>query len=305
MPDIRPMLAQTWPTAFDDKDWLFELKWDGYRCLLYIGGSQAFLRSRNGRPLNQRFPGLVSIVKCVRGHNFRNLIADGEIVAFKDGRPDFSFLRANPDCAVYVAFDLLYFNDQPLFTVPLVDRRHKLSQVFTLNGLVYLSEAQEEMGRDLFEFAKGWDLEGIMAKRKHSLYFPGKRSRDWLKIKNLKEEDLWVVGYYPSPGRKIGSLLVAKEGAAPGLDSGDGPRRRNFVLMGRVSSGLDQSTEKTLTAAFGDPAPDKAVHFEGKLGEGELREVRWIEPFFGVRVQYTEITPEGRLRHPVLKEVIW
>ena len=86
MPDIRPMLAQTWPTAFDDKDWLFELKWDGYRCLLYIGALQAFLRSRNGRPLNQRFPGLESIVKCVEA-TISATIADGEIVAFKDGGP--------------------------------------------------------------------------------------------------------------------------------------------------------------------------------------------------------------------------
>ncbi|HHT84170.1 MAG: hypothetical protein ACOX34_04135 [Bacillota bacterium] len=305
MPDIQPMLAQTWPTAFNGKDWLFELKWDGYRCLLYIAGSQVLLRSRNGKSLNHKFPRLESIVKCVKARNFRNLVADGEIVAFKEGRPDFACLRANPDSAVYVAFDLLFFNDEFLFNVPLINRREKLSQVFGWNELICFSEAQAEMGESFFEFAKQWDLEGIMAKRKHSLYFPGKRTRDWLKIKNYKEDDLWVVGYFPSPGREIGSLLVAKEPVDPGYRSQDSLDRRKLVLMGRVSSGLDEKTEKALAAAFGTPAVGNMVEVEGKLSKDELRKVRWIQPFFGVKVQYTEITPEGRLRHPVLREVLW
>lgn len=324
MPDVEPMLAQTWPKAFNGKEWLFELKWDGYRCLLYIAGSQVFLRSRNGKSLNQRFPQLEAVVKCVKAANFRNLIVDGEIVAFSEGRPDFSFLRTNPESGVYMAFDLLYLNDEFLLDVSLVDRRHKLSQIFDWNGPIYFSEAQDELGETLFEFVRRRDLEGMMAKRKHSLYFPGRRTRDWLKIKNFKEEDLWVVGYFPSPGRKIGSLLVAREATEqqrqgrPGMvhphtrqevvscEAGErSTGAKRFVLLGRVSSGLNEALENALEAAFGAPIPHSIAQVQGKLPKRDLREVKWIEPFFGVKVQYTEITPEGRLRHPVLKQVIW
>lgn len=330
MPDIAPMLAHKWPEPFDGQDWLFELKWDGYRCLMYIGSSQLLLRSRNGNPLNHRFPQLESVTKAVK-RDFRNLIVDGEIVVFKGGKPDFASLKTNPGRAVYIAFDLLYLNDQALLEVPLVDRRYELFRAFAWNHLIYFSEALEAQGRTLFELVRSRDLEGMVAKRKYSLYFPGKQTHDWLKIKNFKEIALWVVGYFPSPGRKIGSLLVAREvsesaGAVPGgppahaqQDTGTvhdsvhevvfrqsvKPKPRRLVLMGRVSTGLDQETEDALEAAFSPPAPHPLAQVEGKLSKQEQRDVRWVKPFFGVRVQYTEITPEGRLRHPVLKEVVW
>ncbi len=322
MPDVSPMLAETLQKPFDGKDWLFEIKWDGYRCLLYIKDSQVLLRSRNGRSLNQRFPRLESIPKRIMNNRARNLIVDGEIVAFKGGRPDFSFLKASPGSAVFVAFDLLYLNDEFLLKVPLIRRRDELVELFNWNGLIYFSEAQEEMGHSLFEFVKQRDIEGVMAKRKDSLYFPGKRTGDWLKIKNFKEETLWVVGYLPSPGRQIGSLLVAREVAGaevygsqldgetqPEGVSGQArvgsPDAKRFHLAGRVSSGLNQKTEEKLLEVFGAPASIKHVHIQGKLSKSELRKVDWIEPFFGVKVQYTEATPGGKLRHPVLKEILW
>ncbi|MGB4026629.1 MAG: hypothetical protein WBL52_07805, partial [Bacillota bacterium] len=180
------MLAHKWPEPFDGQDWLFELKWDGYRCLMYIGSSQLLLRSRNGNPLNHRFPQLESVTKAVK-RDFRNLIVDGEIVVFKGGKPDFASLKTNPGRAVYIAFDLLYLNDQALLEVPLVDRRYELFRAFAWNHLIYFSEALEAQGRTLFELVRSRDLEGMVAKRKYSLYFPGKRTHDWLKIKNFKE----------------------------------------------------------------------------------------------------------------------
>ena len=99
MPDIAPMLAHKWPEPFDGQDWLFELKWDGYRCLMYIGSSQLLLRSRNGNPLNRRFPQLESVTKAVK-RDFRNLIVDGEIVVFKGGKP-FASLKITRTRSVY------------------------------------------------------------------------------------------------------------------------------------------------------------------------------------------------------------
>lgn len=314
MPDVSPMLAETCPGPFDDSDWLYEIKWDGYRCLLYIKDSDIFLRSRNGNSLNSRFPRLESIVHSVRHSKATNLIVDGEIVAFRNGSPSFSYLKANPDSAVYVAFDLVYLNGQFLIQMPLVKRRDLLLELFSWEGIISYSESHSGKGSVLFNFALERDLEGVMAKRKDSLYFPGKRTHNWLKIRNFKEEEFWVLGYLPSPGREIGSLVVGREvqhKASSALSIGTrlalpdtGSKDMHFTVVGRVSSGLNTEMENEFLAAFGLLKDTKELCIQGKLPKNLLRSVRWIEPYFGVQVQYTEITPEGSLRHPVLRGIV-
>ncbi len=314
MPDVSPMLAETCPGPFDDSDWLYEIKWDGYRCLLYLKDSDIFLRSRNGNSLNNRFSGLESIIHSVRHSKAKNLIADGEIVAFQNGAPNFSYLKSNPDSAVYVAFDLVYLNDQFLIQMPLVKRRDLLLELFSWEGFINYSESHSGNGSVLFSFARERDLEGVMAKRKDSLYFPGKRTRNWLKIRNFKEEEFWVLGYLPSPGREIGSLVVGREvqdKSGSALSTGTrlsllntGSKDRLFAVVGRVSSGLDTEMEKELLAAFGLLKDTRELCVQGKLPKTLLRRVRWIRPYFGVQVQYTEITPDGSLRHPVLRGIV-
>lgn len=314
MPDLSPMLAQTCSNPFDDDDWLFEVKWDGYRCLSYIRNSEVFLRSRNGYCLNKRFAQLESISGSVNHSKVKNLIVDGEIVGFEEGKPSFSSLKTNPGLAVYVIFDLVFLNDQLLLDIPLVERRRKLYQLFDWGGLIYFSQAQEQKGYHLFDFIKQRGMEGIMAKRKDSLYFPGERTYDWLKIKNVNQQDFWVIGYLSSPGRKIGSLVVAKEQQeeqqnkqqqAQQVSTGSvyEPCGRTFSCVGCVSSGLNEKIEKQLLAAFGPSKSTRHMSIEGKLSKSVLRKVQWIEPYFGVRVEYTEITPSGKLRHPVLKAI--
>ncbi len=315
MPDISPMLAETSPGPFDDSDWLYEIKWDGYRCLLYIKDSHMFLRSRNGNALNNRFPGLESIIYSVRRSKAKNLIADGEIVAFQNGTPSFSRLKLNPDSAMYVAFDLVYLNGQFLIQMPLIKRRDLLRELFSWNGLISYSESHLGKGSILFNFAKERDLEGVMAKRKDSLYFPGKRTHNWLKIRNFKEEEFWILGYLPSPGRAIGSLVVGREvqekaglllpaGTTEPVLSNAGNKGGYFMVVGRVSSGLDTEMEKELLAVFDLLEDTKDLCVNGKLPKSLLGSVRWIKPYFGVRVQYTEITPGGSLRHPVLRGIV-
>ena len=288
------MLASTAPAPFSGEDWLFELKWDGYRCLAYLTSEGAYLDSRNGKPLLPQFPSLASIrdgMKC------REALLDGEIVAMKAGRVDFSHLRRGASPVLFVAFDLLWLDGKPLLETPLHQRKAQLSGCVSWGGAVLLSETVEAEGEALFRWAREKDLEGIMAKRRDSIYLPGQRTKDWLKVKNLHEGAFWVVGYLPSPGRRLGSLVVAEK--VP----------EGFRLVGRVSSGLNRDYEAELLAALRplDPKDTTAQAFARASplpSRSETKRVTWVEPFFGVEVDYTEMTADGHLRHPVFKEVV-
>ncbi len=291
------MLAGLAPEPFDGDDWIFELKWDGYRCLLYKNRDDLYLDSRNGKPLLPQFPSLHSagdVLRC------REALVDGEIVAIKDGRVDFSLLRRGESSVSYVAFDLLWVDGEPLTELPLRARRAELKGRMTHGGghggVALLSEAVESEGHALFRWAKEQDMEGIMAKRRDSLYLPGQRTKDWLKIKNKQEGTFWVVGYLPSPGRPLASLVVAQK--VP----------QGYRLVGRVSTGLNHETENRLLSALHplaewDPLREAFVRASPLPTRADTKRVNWVEPYFGVEVEYTEMTPDGHLRHPVLREV--
>jgi DNA ligase-1 len=283
------MLARTAPLPFDGDDWLFEVKWDGYRCLAYLTAEGTYLDSRNGKPLLHQFPGLLSVRDALRADQ---ALLDGEIVALKDGRVDFSYLRAGPSRALFVAFDLLWLDGKSLLDVPLEKRKEVLKGAMEWGESALLSETVEREGKALFSWARERDLEGVMAKRKGSLYYPGERSGDWLKIKNLHEGTFWVVGYMPSPGRVLGSLVVARRAAG------------GYEIVGRVSSGLNRDYEKALIDALQPLEGSRPPKGLGNLPpRPELRRIRWVAPYYGVEVAYTEMTADGHLRHPVFKEV--
>lgn len=292
MPRMSPMLAGRAEAPFDAEGWIFEVKWDGYRCLSYISCRGIYLDSRNGRPLLPKFPSLASIREALRAEE---ALLDGEVVAFREGRADFSYLRSGASAVVLAVFDLLWLDGEPLLEIPLRERRERLRQVLAWGEgrPVFLSEAVEGRGQALYEWACGRGLEGVMAKKADSPYYPGKRSDNWLKIKNLREGRFWVVGYAPSPGRRIGSLMLAeREGAT-------------YRIVGRVASGLDGDLERRLLASLqplDGPAPPANV--EGLPSKAQARLLQWVKPFFGVEVSYTEMTSDGRLRHPVLREVL-
>jgi len=293
MPWIDPMLAMTAPAPFDDPDFLFEVKWDGYRCIAYLTAREAQLFSRNGKPLLPRFPKLSGIWKKLRQTKANRVVLDGEIVAMRQEKVDFSRLSTNPEEAVYVVFDLLHLDEKPLSREPLSERRGILSQVLEWGENLHFSYGIQGKGHAMFSWVKERNLEGIMAKRLTGLYYPGKRSGEWLKIRNILEGRFWVIGYLPSPGRELGSLIVAQEEEEGGL-----------TMVGRVSSGLSAKTEKELLGVLGSPLNKPYVAIRGTLSKNELKSAKWVRPFFGVLVHYTEITPEGRLRHPVFREVI-
>jgi DNA ligase-1 len=202
------MLAGVATVPFDSDDWLFEVKWDGYRCLAYLSDHGLYLDSRNGHPLLPQFPGLSALQSALEA---KTALLDGEIVALKDGRVDFSRLRSGAESVVFIAFDILYLDGQLLLEAPLVRRRETLKGVMAWGGVAVLSEAIDGEGKALFSWARERDIEGVMAKRKGGLYYPGERRDEWLKIKNVREGVFWVVGYGPAPGRRLGSLLIAEK----------------------------------------------------------------------------------------------
>lgn len=294
IPRMAPMLAGTAPSPFSGEDWLFEIKWDGYRCLAYVSPEEVYLDSRNGKPLLPQFPSLSSMPGSLR---CREALLDGEIVAMKAGRVDFSHLRRGASPVLYVAFDLLWLDGRSLLEVPLCERKAELPACMTWGGVTLLSETVESEGDALFRWAKDQDLEGIMAKRRDSLYLPGQRTKDWLKIKNVHEGVFWIVGYLPSPGRKMGSLVLAEK--VP----------EGFRMVGRVGSGLNREFEEELLRVLRplgqeDPTARSFIRASPLPTKAETKRVTWVEPFFGVEVDYTEMTQDGHLRHPVFREVV-
>jgi len=292
MPRLRPMLATAHGEPFDDGEWLFELKWDGYRALAYVSGDEVYLDSRNLRPLLPQFPNLREISRAVRAGP---VILDGEIVAMREGRVDFSYLRSGPRSVTFVVFDILYRGGCLLTDRKLVERKEELARAVCQEGPVVISQAVDGCGRALFDWVKEQGMEGIVAKRKDSVYRIGEETRDWLKVKNLREGRFWVLGYARSPGRLLGSLVVAEK-------TGDG-----FLVVGRVSSGLNRDYEKRLLGVLETCSFEDLISREGVIynapSRKETQTIRWVRPFFGVEVSYTEMTPDKKLRHPVFRGI--
>lgn len=205
----HPMLIGMSGEAFDSPDFTFELKLDGERCLAYLEKGDAVLVNKRGSLLLQKVPELAHVGKQVK----KRCILDCELCVFDDGKPDFSLIQRrvlsgdrwriarlsalNPACLV--AFDILYCGDRPLTSVPLYERKQILRGCLSESELLSLSRETPENGRALYRAACENGLEGIVAKRTCSLYHMGARTREWIKIKNLMDEDFAVCGYELSP----------------------------------------------------------------------------------------------------------
>ncbi len=209
--DIRPMLATLAEEPVDGKDWVFEVKWDGYRCLAFIENKAVTLLSRNGQPFNQKFP---EISSALSGHRL-NAVFDGEITALdKEGRSSFqllqNYLKTGRGNLVYYIFDLLYLEDRSLIGLPLIDRKNLLQSIIPDSDRIKFSGHVPTEGRRFFETTAAAGIEGIVAKRIDSRYEPGKRSKAWLKIKARKQQKTVIGGFTePRGGRRwFGALLL-------------------------------------------------------------------------------------------------
>lgn len=276
------MLATSWPEAFDDPGWWFEIKWDGYRCLVWGDLHGSRLRSRRGLDLAERFPEIAGLAFP------RGWMLDGEIVVFDDeGRPDFSLLQAGQP-ANFIAFDTLSSPDGALIGRPLEERREYLADL-ELPPAVVVPEPLRTTGTALYDAAVQQGLEGIVAKKAGSPYLPGRRSADWRKVAARRRLRAVVGGWMPGDGGRrstFGSLLV-------GLWDGDRLR-----WIGAVGSGFDERTIGPLNEALrGMERSSPAFFHTGELPRG----ARWVEPALVVSVEYKEWTRDLRLRAPVFK----
>ncbi len=295
IPDLRPMLATSWPHAFDDPDWWFEVKWDGYRVLVHSEEGMVRLRSRRGNDLTDTFPEIEG------PRETRSLVLDGEIVVFDDdGVPSFHRLqqrnglygtaareRAARHPATVVVFDLLA--DERLVVDEPYERRRARLESLDLGTLVASRPIRGE-GLSLWDAIHERGLEGMVAKRFGSLYRPGQRSADWRKITRRRTMNAVVGGFLPGEGARLdrfGSVLI-------GLRDDDGALR----FVGAVGSGFTHSDLEAMHWAMRELQSSVSPFADtGSIPRGAV----WVQPGIVIRVEYKEVTPDGRLRAPVFK----
>lgn len=286
---IHPMLAESIDEPFDSKDWLFEIKWDGYRAVAFIENGKARLVSRNQNDLTPRYPELKDLPKFA---DAKTAILDGEVVALDpEGRSSFSLMqqrtgfrsatkRATPNRDVpvlYYAFDLIYLDGYDWRRVPLEERKRKLASILTTGDSLRYSDHYEEQGKALFNIAKQKGLEGILAKRRTSCY-EERRSRDWLKIKIRHEIECVVGGYTEPEGSRahFGSLVL-------GLYD----EQQRLFHVGQVGSGFDH---KLLSSIWNHlkKLETKKNPFYGEVEA--LRKTYWVKPELVAQIEYAEWT---------------
>src|SRR5581483_6797666 len=206
----EPMLATPVGEVPRGEGWLFEVKWDGYRALAALRGGEATLTSRNGNDLTGRFPSVARAVE--RAVRSPSCVLDGEVCALDDaGRPSFAALQSGTGHLVYYAFDLLELDGEPLLARPLVERRAALERVLDPDAPAVRVSAAGADGDELRGAVRAQGLEGIVAKRAASPYHPGRRTRDWLKVKTSGRQEVVVAGYTRGEGRRasgFGALVL-------------------------------------------------------------------------------------------------
>jgi bifunctional non-homologous end joining protein LigD len=286
---ITPMLTTAVDRAFDSKDWLFELKLDGYRAIAEIRKGKLLLYSRNGISLAHRYPTVAAALRKIK----TDLILDGEIVLLNEkGQPDFqklqNYSRHSDYPIAYYVFDILSLQHEDLKQLPLVERKKILKKLIRKSGPVVFCSHIEEHGKDFFKAVKAEDMEGIIAKKKDSLYKPGIRTREWLKIKNHKSQEAIIAGYTePSGSRQhFGALLLAQY------------EKGKLKYIGHAGTGFTEISLSELLKKM-KPLRSKQSPFDKPVKAN--RPVTWLKPELVCEVSYTEITRDGILRHPVFK----
>ena len=285
------MLAQPKEAAFTSKDWIFEIKWDGIRAISYIDDALS-LRSRNGKELKHNFPELDELKTLAS-----SVVLDGEIVVMSEGKADFQTLleRANTSNprdieylaskfpATYIVFDILEKDGNPLTSLPLIERKRMLREQVKEGSRVVFSFFVEEEGEAYYQAALKKGIEGIIAKKKDSLYESGVRSDKWLKIKRVASCDCVIFGYTKGEGARestFGALIL-------GLYDKDKP-----VYVGKVGTGFSDNLMETLLKVF------KPLEVQEKtLEAADVPErIAWLKPELVCEVGYQSVTNDGKLR---------
>jgi len=280
------MLATLTDAPFDDPDWVFETKWDGFRLIACLEHGKVTLYSRNGKIISDSYRGVAQALERLKV----DAVLDGELVALdRRGISHFQLLqnalRAEATLR-YCIFDLMFLDGEDLRDWTLVERKERLRRLLPKHPLLSFSTHRSQHGSKFFQQALEQGLEGIMAKRKSSKYLSGARTSDWLKIKTARRQEVVIAGF-TAPRRSrphFGALVLAvREGEA-------------WRYVGHVGTGFSHSTLKELhdklsalrtsTSPFSVRVKDEAV-------------TTWVKPKLVAEVRFTEWTAAGEMRHPV------
>lgn len=284
---IEPMLASLGDDAFDNKNWVFELKWDGYRAVAEVAKKNVRLYSRNGLSFNERYPSIVAELQKLN----MNAVLDGEVVVFnEDNRPDFQKLQHYDDNRhlplVFYVFDILFLNNKDLKDLPLTQRKEILKKNLRTNEFIRYSDHVEEKGKAFFEQVKKSNLEGIMAKKADSTYVTGIRTKEWLKIKHTLTREAIITGFTEGRGSRkhFGALVLGEF------------KGKKLHYIGHTGTGFSDKKLRemwdTMQPLIIDNSPfDVKIPVNGR--------VTWVQPKLVCEIKYTEATRDGILRHPV------
>ncbi len=285
--NVSPMLIAEMQEPFDDPDWIYELKLDGCRCVAYLAQNRVVLRNKRNMELLPRFPELEGIHKQAK----KRCVLDGELIVMVNGVPDFYELQkrtlltdrfkielgAGRLPASFVAYDCLQYEDKVLFDVPLMERKNMLQDVVLEEERIAVSRFISEKGTALFAMTVQQELEGVVAKRKGSLYFPGKRSKDWVKFKRMADKDFIICGYEVSD---MTSLILGEYQAG------------ELVFAGTVTLGVRREIVRNLER--------RSCPF-WMVPKGH-EEAVWCKPDRVCTVEYMPNTKDA-LRQPVFKGI--
>lgn len=285
--NITPMLIAQMQEPFDDPEWIYELKLDGLRCIAYLEKDRVILRNKRNMELLPRFIELKNIYKQVTDR----CILDGELVVMVNGVPDFYELQKRTMLtsktrigleaarlpASFVAYDCLQAGDKVLLDVPLMERKQILKKLVQENERMAISRYFPENGVQLFQLTIEKELEGVVAKKASSLYYQGKRTKDWIKFKRMADKDFLICGYELG---KVISLILGEY------------RNGELVYAGTVSWGVRREVIKVLTK--GNCPFRENVKTDG--------DIVWCKPEKTCIVEYMPNTLDA-LRQPVFKGI--
>lgn len=294
---ISPMLATLVDKPFDEPGWLYEIKWDGYRALSLCNKQEINIISRNNKSFNEKFYPVYEAVKKWGIYG----IVDGEIAVLNDkGVSHFGSLqnwRSEADGElIYYVFDLLWLDGQDLTGLPLTQRRELLKERLPAEGIIRMSDSFEAAPTEFMEAAANMGLEGIIAKKADSMYYPGARTREWLKIKVNKRHEVVIGGYTVNEGtsKLFSSLLVGV------YENG------KLEYTGKIGTGFNDKMQREMMEKF-KSLQTKTVPFTSEPDVNKPSRFRpnpphatvyWLKPELVCEVSYTEVTSDGVMRHP-------
>jgi bifunctional non-homologous end joining protein LigD len=279
------MLAKLSDKPFDDKDWLFEIKWDGYRAVAETG-DQPRLYSRNGLSFSEDYPEIYEAITAIK----HTAVLDGEIVALdEEGKPSFQLLQHYHNTAVplvYYVFDCLSVNGQSIAHLPLTERKEMLQQLLPKSDHIKYCDHVTAKGKAFFASVVELGLEGVMAKRADSTYASGERTNDWLKVKNLQTEEAVIAGYTQGRGGRkyLGALVLGTY------------VNGRLTYIGHTGTGFN---DKVLKEVYDKLQPLVAPKTPFDAVVPLNAPVTWVKPLLVCNIKFTEVTRDGHRRHPV------